>query len=122
METTVSDRIRKAIKWLIGKGYANNQEGIGILLGYTNKSSFSQVVNNPGKIPSGFFDRLVSIDCELNKVWLETGEGEMLKSNQPSLVHPDQSVSQTTYFESLILSQQRTIENLSETIKNLTAK
>lgn len=41
---TINERIKLAIKWLIGQRVADNQEEVGKLLGYSNKSSFSQVI------------------------------------------------------------------------------
>lgn len=84
---TETERIKKAIKWLIGSGIAKTQEGIGLLMGYSNKSAFSQVVNNPDKRPEDFVVRLCNLNNALNKNWLLTGEGSMLKNT-------DQSVSQ----------------------------
>lgn len=84
---TETERIKKAIKWLIGSGIAKTQEGIGLLMGYSNKSAFSQVVNNPDKRPEDFVLRLCNLNNVLNKNWLLTGEGSMLKTT-------DQSVSQ----------------------------
>lgn len=84
---TENERIKKAIKWLIGSGIAKTQEGIGLLMGYSNKSAFSQVVNNPDKRPEDFVVRLCNLNNALNKNWLLTGEGSMLKNT-------DQPVSQ----------------------------
>ena len=84
---TETERIKKAIKWLIGSGIAKTQEGIGLLMGYSNKSEFSQVVNNPDKRPEDFVVRLCNLNNALNKNWLLTGEGSMLKNT-------DQPVSQ----------------------------
>lgn len=84
---TETERIKKAIKWLIGSGIAKTQEGIGLLMGYSNKSAFSQVVNNPDKRPEDFVVRLCNLNNALNKNWLLTGEGSMLKNT-------DQPVSQ----------------------------
>ena len=77
---TETERIKKAIKWLIGSGIAKTQEGIGLLMGYSNKSAFSQVVNNPDKRPEDFVVRLCNLNNALNKNWLLTGEGSMLKN------------------------------------------
>ena len=84
---TETERIKKAIKWLIGSGIAKTQEGIGLLMGYSNKSAFSQVVNNTDKRPEDFVVRLCNLNNTLNKNWLLTGEGSMLKNT-------DQPVSQ----------------------------
>jgi phage repressor protein C with HTH and peptisase S24 domain len=74
----ILERIKSVVKWLIGNGLADNQEGIGRLLGYSNKSSFSQILNGQAKLPGLFVDKIVALDKRLNKVWIETGKGEML--------------------------------------------
>lgn len=84
---TDTERIKKAIKWLIGTGIAKNQEGIGVLMGYSNKSAFSQVVNTPNKRPEDFITRLCNLNNNLNKDWLLTEKGSMLKTT-------DQPISQ----------------------------
>jgi len=101
-----TERIKKAIKWLIGSGIAKTQEGIGLLIGYSNKSAFSQVVNNPDKRPEDFITRICSLNNTLNKDWLLTGEGSMLKTT-------DQPVSQ----ESAGATQTETDLNNSNTMK-----
>lgn len=101
-----TERIKKAIKWLIGSGIAKTQEGIGLLIGYSNKSAFSQVVNNPDKRPEDFITRICSLNNTLNKDWLLTGEGSMLKTT-------DQPVSQ----ESADATQTEADLNNSNTMK-----
>lgn len=82
----IHDRIKLVIKWLIGTGVSNNQENIGRLLGYTNKSSFSQVLNNKVPIPEDFINKLCRLDPKINKIWIENEVGSMLCSE--SLVEP----------------------------------
>lgn len=77
---TIYDRIKLVIRWLIGNKVSNNQEGIGAILGYTNKSSFSQVLNGKVDLPKDFIERLCRLNDDLNINWIETGMGEMLKS------------------------------------------
>lgn len=77
---SVNKRIRAVVKWIIGQGLANNQEEVGKLLGYKNKSSFSQVLNGHVDLPSDFINRLMKINSSINKVWIETGNGSMLIS------------------------------------------
>ena len=50
----VYQRIKVVVKWLIGNGVAGSQKEIGILLGYKNESSFSQVLNNKVALPIDF--------------------------------------------------------------------
>lgn len=75
---TIHDRIKLVVKWLIGTGVANNQEAIGRLMGYSNKSSFSQILNNKVPIPSDFIGRLCVLNENINKVWIEKEVGDMI--------------------------------------------
>lgn len=78
---TVHDRIKLAVKWLIGTGIANNQEAIGRCMGYSNKSSFSQILNNKVPIPGDFIERLCALNSDINKVWVENETGDMLHTD-----------------------------------------
>lgn len=109
---TETERIKKSIKWLIGSGIATNQEGIGLLMGYSNKSAFSQVVNNPDKRPEDFITRLCNLNSALNINWLLTGEGSMLKTTDqlvnregdgasPSEVDPNNLSTMKSFFDAL---------------------
>lgn len=80
------ERLKQVAKYLIGQGVAKNQEKLGELLGYTNKASFSHILNNRKPLPVDFIDKLVSLDKKVNKVWIITGEGEMLKDSSPLMV------------------------------------
>lgn len=98
--TTVHDRIKLVVKWLIGAGVAKNQEAIGGLMGYSNKSSFSQILNNKVSLPNDFIDRLCSLNESINFVWVKDGVGNMTTdisaSNSPSresILVPDMSSS-----------------------------
>lgn len=85
---SIHDRIKLVVKWLIGAGVSNNQENIGRLIGYTNKSSFSQILNNKVPIPEGFIEKLCHLNQNINKVWIETEKGFMLHSDQAQLSSP----------------------------------
>lgn len=68
-----------------------------------------------GRVPSfEVISSIIETYDDISAEWLLTGNGNMLKSSSTPHDSPETS--------SLILSQQRTIENLSETIKNLTSK
>jgi len=74
-------RIKKVINWLIFSEYAENEARIAQKLGYT-KSSFSQIINGKVPISDKFIDKLCEADKNMNKVWIISGEGEMLKNYQ----------------------------------------
>lgn len=78
---TELQRIKIALKALISLGNARNQEEVGKLLGYSNKSSFSQVMNGKVNLPADFVDRLCSLNTALNKDWIKTGIGNVLEDN-----------------------------------------
>lgn len=112
---TVHDRIKLVVKWLIGTGVANNQEAIGRLMGYSNKSSFSQILNNKVPIPGDFTDRLCALNDNINKVWVEKEVGNMLRSDarptMPATSVTDVVSENTTLSETVLL---RLIDKLDE--------
>lgn len=111
---TDTERIKKAIKWLIGTGIAKNQEGIGVLMGYSNKSAFSQVVNTPNKRPEDFITRLCNLNNNLNKDWLLTEKGSMLKTTDQPVSQGGEDVTPTK----AELNNPKTMERLFELIKD----
>ncbi|GIZ10018.1 S24 family peptidase [Flavobacterium sp. UMI-01] len=101
---TELQRIKISIKTLIGLGVGKNQEDIGKQLGYSNKSSFSQVLNGNVGLPSDFVDRLCKLDDRLSKAWIKKGDGDILlnQSNQSKKVYnSDQSSAETTLNENI---------------------
>ena len=73
-------RVKKVINWHIFQDFAENEKGVADIIGYT-KSSFSQIINGKVPLSERFIDKLASIDENINKVWIKTGVGEMLKEN-----------------------------------------
>lgn len=78
---TELQRVKIALKALISLGVAKNQEEVGKLMGYSNKSSFSQVINGLVNLPADFIDRLCSLNSAINKDWIKTGNGNVLENN-----------------------------------------
>ena len=85
MEQT--QRIRKAINWLIFQELAENERALANLMGYT-KSSFSQLVNGKVPLSEKFVKKLCSLDPNINEVWIMTGEGNLLNSDNPNGLTP----------------------------------
>ena len=86
---TINERIKLAIKWLIGQRVADNQEEVGKLLGYSNKSSFSQVINGKVPLPNDFIERLCSLNKNINKVWIIEEKGEMIYPQKTLITNTD---------------------------------
>ncbi|OWU88446.1 hypothetical protein DBB36_00045 [Flavobacterium sp. WLB] len=78
---TELQRVKIVLKTLISLGVAKNQEGVGKLLGYSNKSSFSQVINGKVNLPADFVDRLCALNTQINKEWIKTGIGNVLEND-----------------------------------------
>jgi Predicted transcriptional regulator len=72
------ERVRKVIFWLISEGLASSQKNIAEILGY-NESSFSQIVKGDKPVSQKFITNLSSKFEKINKAWILTGEGSMLK-------------------------------------------
>jgi transcriptional regulator with XRE-family HTH domain len=71
----VSDRIKITIQILIGLNIGKNQAAIGRLLGYSNPSYFSQIINGKVSIPSDFLERLISLSDSISSDWLLHNQG-----------------------------------------------
>lgn len=79
----ITQRIRKAINWLIFQDVAESEKEIADRLGYT-KSSFSQIVNGKVPLSEKFVRKLCSLDENINDVWITEGEGSLLKTDTPN--------------------------------------
>src|SRR5690606_23127770 len=49
---------------------------------YTNKSSFSQIINGKVSLPDGFIKKLVSLDHRISESWLLNEEGGITLDKQ----------------------------------------
>ena len=74
---TEIERIKIVVKTLIGLGVEKTQEGIGKLMGYSNKSSFSQVLNGKVPISKDFIDKLCNLDSRISREWVINGSGNV---------------------------------------------
>ena len=83
------DRYKIFIRYAKDCGIISSQKDLGEKLGYTNESSFSQVINEKVKIPDNFNEKLKSLVPLLNIEWLESGKGEML-------LHTPQIITETS--------------------------
>jgi len=72
-------RVLKVIKWLIYNDFAENDRDLSAKLGY-NITYFSQIKSGKAKISEQFIEKLCNADPNLNKIWVISGKGEMLKS------------------------------------------
>lgn len=79
------DRFKILIRYAKSLGIASSQEEFGKLMGYTNPSAFSQVINGKSKEPKEFSKKMCSLVPESNFNWLEYGEGDMLGTNTTTI-------------------------------------
>lgn len=73
------ERIKLGVRALISIGVAKTQGDIGKLMGYTNKSSFSKILNGQTPLPSDFMDRLCELSINLRKSFIYNGIGDVLQ-------------------------------------------
>lgn len=66
---------------MIEEGVISSQKDLGAKLGYSNEATISQIINGKVKEPKNFIERISILFPDLNKTWLETGEGRMLLSS-----------------------------------------
>jgi hypothetical protein len=115
------NRFKILITYIIQSGLAENQKDLGNKLGYSNESSFSQIINNKVNTPKNFINRLKSIVPQLNEDWLLYGEGEMLKTGINQEVSGDHNTAvagnnNTVNSEELISRLIKLLENKDEQI------
>ena len=111
----IKNRLKLVIKHLVGKGIAPNQKGVGLLIGYKTESAFSQVINGKVSMPEDFIDKLVSLDDELDKNWIITGSGSMIKK----LYHMNENDDISFDYKKLAEERLQTIDRLDKFIKRL---
>lgn len=81
------DRYKILVRYLISMGVAVSQRDLGTKLGYNNESAFSQLINGKVTEPKNFTEKLKNLMPDLNLEWLETGEGQMLTTNNTQEIH-----------------------------------
>lgn len=135
------DRYKQLIRHLIRLGLASSQKEVGSLLGYTNESTFSQIINGKVTTPKKFYNKFLDLEPKLNVAWLETGEGDMLinevsGNNNTSIAGNSNHVNSSSTIEKAIdeISEMRKLLQASvdnnrqqfnqfmELINNLTTK
>lgn len=110
---TEIERIKLAVKTLISLGVAKNQEEIGKLMGYSNKSSFSQVVNGVVPLPEKFIDKLCKLDSRLRKSWIVNEIGDILiNKNESKQVYINENIDIEKYYEERELERQKKYPNI----------
>ena len=72
------DRMKMLVRHTILAGIASNQKELGKLLGYSNASSFSQIITGYKAMPKDLLVRWRELLPSLNIHWIETGDGTML--------------------------------------------
>ena len=81
------DRLKMLVRHLIRAGVAADQKTLGKLLGYENESYFSQIINHKVPTPKDFLDKLKSLDDSINTIWITTGEGNMLNTQNTTQIN-----------------------------------
>ena len=74
-------RLKKIVKWLIGMGYADSDMDLAEKLEYS-RSSFSVITNGRVNLSEKFLDRLCKFHPPINRTWILTGHGEMIKEEK----------------------------------------
>lgn len=110
----IHSRIKLVVKWLIGTGTAETQEAIGKIMGYSNKSSFSQILNNKVPIPDSFIDKLCALNPDINKKWVTHGDGNMIvdfmetsENNDVKAISNSESIIYQMYKDLIMITKEK---------------
>lgn len=135
---TEIQRVIKVVDWLIFKKKVKSRKELAEKMGYT-ESSMSQILNEKVALSDRFIKKLSIVDSLINEDWIKSGDGEMLdwpeNLEEPILKEqtyygggdydmismPREVFDQISKLTETVLSQQRVIESLEETIKKLTS-
>lgn len=114
-------RVKHVRDYLIYSGKVSSQQDFAIKIGY-KPTVMSQMLNGKKNLPSErIAQKICSVFFDINKDWLLTGEGSMLKDqpNQPS-VQPEISAEENPSADSTLIAELRSqIEKLEAKVDNL---
>lgn len=111
-------RIKLAIQYVISCGLAKNNTEVGKMLGYTSRSSFSQMTTGFSNIPRDFSSRFCKVFPSVSLEWLENEKGSIDGSVESS----DDLKSQipiVSQLKSIIDKQSEIIKKDNENIDRL---
>ncbi len=114
---TEKERLIRIVDYLRSQGHGSSQAEIGFCLGFSNRSSFNQVVTGKAKISNNFLERLKKLDPNINIDWLRSGNGEMLLSNN---INNTPDVNKDTINQKNITEMNEELKKLSKQIEFLT--
>ena len=91
-QRTITQRVKFLIKYIIGLGIAKNQEDLGRIMGISNKSYLSQLVNG-SRENEKFIGSLVNYVPDFNIEWIyqENIESPFLSEMETIIVEKNQS-------------------------------
>lgn len=87
-------------------------------IGMTSANFRGNAKNTP--LNSTAIENILTIIPDLNVDWLITGKGEMLRDSSPSTPQPE--TADVDWMKEMLISQQKTIENLSRVLAELSVK
>ena len=79
MDLTLAERARAVVQYLAGQT-GKKQHEIGQLVGFNNRSAFSQILNGHKSMPKTMPERLSSLDPRINILFLTGDSDDMLLS------------------------------------------
>lgn len=137
-QRTITERVKFLIRHIIGLGIAKNQEDLGRIMGITNKSYLSQLVNG-SRDNEKFIECLVNYAPDFNIEWLydESIENPFLVGSEQKVVEiakaPEEKIAElehaiellkkdVRYYADMADSRLQTIEVQSKLITALESK
>lgn len=87
MDKSQSDRLKAVVHWWCGQT-GKKQLEVGEILGYSNKSYFSQLLNGQASIPTSLPRKVAQLDPRINLDYLLGKSEEMLNPIAAPVVAP----------------------------------
>ena len=120
-----NNRLKELLNYLIDNRFVRNQEELAQITGII-KSTISQLCSGKRELNEQYVRRICKQFPFVNQEWLLEGDGEMLLATEPSpasstggdvVTMPREVFEQITKLTETVLSQQRTIETLTNELK-----
>lgn len=109
-------RVKKLVKYLIYRDYAEDQKELAAKLGYT-AGTFSSVLSGKRELTSRFINKLLEVDNNVNKGYIFSDDENFLQNEVYNKI--DSLLRENQILEELIQSKNAEIKRLQEKIEVL---
>jgi len=111
MQTTVLERVKQAVNYLIYVNNLDNDKELATKMGYAS-AYLSHLKNGRVALSDKFIQNLIKLDNNIDKNYISTGEGKLLKqSNLDTIKHLEREIETKDELIEALKKQIHLLEN-----------